>query len=155
MILALCCQHFQHSYHQDQDAQHLLYLQVPAFLEPWWLWETTAENHLVGGLTIFADHTMHQKHILNAPHETPTADIPAAKHILLIPTDLEDRRGIRVPAVAEVVVDTLLTETTLSGVRGADHRDGHTTTIQTTLLERTPRTTWRRPSWTSRRMARR
>ena len=83
---------------------------------------------------------MHQKHILNAPHDTPTTDIPAAKHILLIPTDLEDRRGIRVPtmAAAEVVVDTLLTETTLRGVRGAGHQDRHTTPIQLNLSEEDP-----------------
>ena len=41
-------------------------------------------------------------------------------------------------AAAEVAADTLPTETTLRGVRGADHRDGHTTTIQTTLLEEDP-----------------
>ena len=54
---------------------------------------------------------------------------------------MDIRRGIRVPATAaaEMVVDTLLTETTLRGVRGAGHQDGHTTTtIQMNLSEEDP-----------------
>jgi len=53
---------------------------------------------------------------------------------------MDIRRGIRVPATAaaEMVVDTLLTETTLRGVRGAGHQDGHTTTIQVSLSEGDP-----------------
>ena len=133
MILALYCQHFQHSYHQDQDAQQLLYLPVPALLEPWRLWETTAGTHPVDGLTIFADHMTHQKHILYVPRNAPTMD---------------SRRGITVQAaaVAEVVADTLLMEMALRGVRGAGHQDGRPTTIQTDFSEEDPRTTWRRPS---------
>ena len=117
--------HTQHSYHQVQDAPHPYCLTLPALPEPWWLWETTAEIHLGDGLTIFADRTTHQQHILNVPRGAPTMDI---------------RRGIRVPAVAaaKVVVDTLLTETTLRGVRGAGHQDGHTTTIQMNPSEEDP-----------------
>ena len=94
-------------------------------MEPWRLWETTAGTHPVDGLTIFADHMMHQKHLLYVPRNAPTMD---------------SRRGITAPAaaVAEVVADTLLMETALRGVRGADHQDGHPTTIQTDFS---------RPSW--------
>ena len=68
---------------------------------------------------------MHQKHLLYVPRNAPTMD---------------SRRGITVPAaaVAEVVADTLLMETALRGVRGADHQDGHPTTIQTDFSEEDP-----------------